>query len=619
MRLLLVLLLTGAVAYAQPQDQGITTSHGFATFGELKYPADFQHFDYVNPDAPKGGVYTVANVGTFDSFNTYALTGTPIFSMIWVFDRLMERSLDEPGSFYGLIAETISYPSDLSWIEFKLRPEARWHDGKPITVDDVLYTVDLFKRYKHPIFGRSLAQVVRIDQTGPNSVRFHLAQPNNRALVAGVAQSPVLPRHYYETRDISAPSLDIPVGSGPYRIGPFSPGRAVDMVRVPDYWGRDLPVNRGRWNFDVLRNDFYRDQGVINEAFLSGNMDLRMEANATRWSFEATLAPFEKGLIKRATVPYDNPSFLTIMWMNTRRPFFQDVRVRKAMDLAYDFEWMQRVLLQGPHGRLNSYFDNTEYEAEGRPTAGELKLLEPFKATLPAELFTSPPPEPIGGNRANQRRNLLEAAALLKEAGYRIRKGKLVDPKTGEPVVLDFVVGSPTNERQIALFQQNLKRLGIDSNIQIRDPAQMRFVVRESNFDFTISIPFPLLFGSNPGFDLLGTLGSEGARTPGSTNIAGISEPSVDALLMTAITAPDRQTMIDASRAVDRVLRWKHYGIFFYHLYPAPVGELPIAYWDRFGRPPAEPTYNFPILTMDHWWIDKAKDARIKRALGKRG
>jgi microcin C transport system substrate-binding protein len=293
--------------------------------------------------------------------------------------------------------------------------------------------------------------------------------------------------------------------------------------------------------------------------------------------------------------------------------------VREAIDLAYDYEWLQRVLLQGPHGRLTSYFANTEFEASGPPTAGELKLLEPFKASLPPALLTGPPPIPIGGDRAHQRQNLLRAASLLKSAGYRISGGRLVDPKTGRPIVLEIVIGNPVGERQIAQLRQNLRRLGIATNLQVRDAAQMRFITREGNFDLTISIPFPLLFGSNPGFDLFGTFGSEGARTPGSFNIAGISEPSVDALLMTAITAQDRRATVDAMRAVDRVLRWKHYGILFYHMYPAPIGELPIAYWDRFGRPPAEPTYNFPILTMDHWWIDKAKDARIRRELGKRG
>jgi microcin C transport system substrate-binding protein len=412
----------------------------------------------------------------------------------------------------------------------------------------------------------------------------------------------------------------LPVGSGPYRIGSFSAGRSVDFVRVPDYWGRDLPVNKGRYNFDVLRNDYYRDLAVINEAFLSGNTDLRLDTNAPRWAFEATLSPFRKGLIKRDAVAYDNPAFITTMWMNTRRPFFKDVRVREAMSLAYDFEWMQRVLLQGPHGRLTSFFANTPYAAEGLPTPGELKLLEPFKATLPAEALTRPPPAPINGDRKHQRQNLLRAAALLKSAGYRIRDGELVDPRSGQPVVLDFVIGNIGSERQIALFRQNLRRLGIATNIQVRDAAQMRnAIAQQRDFDFTISIPFPILFGSNPSFDLLGSLGSEGAKTPGSTNTSGIAEPAVDALLMAAITAQDRQTTIDAMRGVDRVLRWKHYGILFYHMYPAPIGELPIAYWDRFGRPPKDPTNNFPILTLDHWWIDKAKDARIRRELGKRG
>lgn len=615
---MLLLLLVGTSA-AAPSDEGITTSYGFAVFGELKYPEGFTHFDYANPDAPKGGSYRYAAPGSFDSFNTYALTGTPAFAAIYLFDSLMTRSQDEPASYYGLIAETISYPPDLSWVEFRLRPEARWHDGRPITVEDAIFTTNLFKNYKHPVFGRSAANVVRIEKTGPRSLRYHLAEKNNRQLVATVGQTAILPRHYFEGRDLSAPTLDMPVGSGPYRIGRYSAGRWLELHRVPDYWGKDIPVNKGRWNFDIVRHDYYRDATVINEAFLAGDVDLRTEMNATRWRYEATLAPFRNGTIVRDAVDYESAAFIQQLWMNMRRPFFQDRRVREAIDLAYDYEWLQRILLQGPHGRLRSYFSNTDYAAEGPPTPGELALLEPYRAQLPPEVFSGPPPFPVGGDRASQRRNLLRAAALLKEAGYPVRDGRLTDPKTDRPVVLEIVISNPVLERQIGLFRQNLARLGIEANIRIVDAAQSRFVAREADFDFMMGVPFPLLLFPQPGYDLLGTLGSEGAARPGSLNIGGISDPVVDALLMKAISSQDRQTTVDAMRAADRVLLANRYAILFYHLYPAPIGQLPISYWDRFGRPDAEPTHNFPALTMDHWWIDAAKDRRVQQARGRRG
>src|SRR5512139_3315377 len=286
---LLALLLSTSGSLASAEGDGITTSYGYAVYGNLKYPENFQHLDYANPNAPKGGTYHFANPGTYDSFNLYALTGTPPFAIIYAMDSLMTRSLDEPGSYYGLIAETISYPKDLSWVEFKLRPEAHWSDGKPITVDDVLFTYNLFKTYHHPVFGRFASLIARAEQTGPHSIRFYLAEKNNPTALSSLALLYVLPRHYWQGRDISVPTLDPPPSSGPYKIGKFSPGRSIDFVRDPNYWGRDLPINRGRFNFDVLRQDFYRDTAVINEAFLSGNIDLRLEMTATRWAFEATL------------------------------------------------------------------------------------------------------------------------------------------------------------------------------------------------------------------------------------------------------------------------------------------------------------------------------------------
>lgn len=608
--LALALGLAGTEAAAIAEPPGLTTSYGYAVFGGLKYPADFEHLDYVNPGAPKGGTYHYARQGTYDSLNFFSLLGIAPWGLLQIYDQLMERSLDEPASFYGLIAETIRYPDDYAWVEFRLRPQARWHDGQAITPEDVMFTVEMFKGLVPPIYRRIGTAVERAEKTGPRSVRLHLAQKGNPALPAMVAEMPVLPKHFYADRDFGATTLARPLGSGPYRVGAFTAGRWIEFERVKDYWARELPIKRGRCNFDVIRHDFYRDALVANEAFLAGRVDLRFEGSANRWEYEKELPPFRNGNIRRNLIRYDNGAFYAGMFMNARRPFLKDRRVRKALSLAYDFEWVQRVLLQGHHSRLDSFFANTEFAASGRPGDGEIRLLLPHRDALPSRLFTSEVPLPVGGTRERQRNHLLDAAALLRDAGYRIEHGRLVDPADGRPVTLTLIAYSPLMDRQTALFRSQLRQLGIELVFRSYDSAQFRQLLRHYDYDLLVTLPaFPPSI--TPGYELAQFWSSEAARTPNSRNYAGVADPVVDDLLHTIANAAQREDVVDAMRALDRVLMWNYYAIPFQHTYPAPLGEIPITYWDKFGRPEREPTYRFPFLSLDHWWLDRDKLAKL--------
>jgi len=607
---LLALMAMSTSSVQAVPDEGIVTSYGYAAVGKLKYPADFKHLDYTNPNAPKGGVYNYAQSGSFDSLNFYGLLGTPPFALLWVHDTLMQRSLDEPSSYYPQIARTISYPKDLSWVEFELDPRARWHDGQPITPQDVIFTVHAFQKLVAPIFRRVGGAVTKAEQTGPLKVRLYLVQKGNPTLPTVLAGMPVLPKHFYEKRDLSKATLERPLGSGPYKIGKFSAGRWVELERVKDYWAKDLPINKGRWNFDIIRHDFYRDIAILNEVFLAGQSDLRFEGSAARWADQNRLAAFTSGDIRRDTIPYENGAFYMGLMLNTRRPFLADRRVREALMLAYDYEWVKRVLLAGHHGRLNSFFANTEFSAQGVPSKEEVALLEPFRKELPPELFTQAPSLPAGGGWQERRSNLIRAAALLKQAGYRIEEGRLVDPRTGQPVRLGLSAYSALIDRQASLFMANMKQLGIAVDFRSYDTAQFRNKIRTFDFDMMINVPsFPPLV--TPGLELMQSWSSKAAATPQSLNYMGVSSPAVDRLVMTIGTATERSQVVTAMRALDRVLLWNYYAIPFQHTYPAPMGQVPITYWNRFGRPAKDPTYNFPFLTMDHWWIDKSKQARL--------
>jgi microcin C transport system substrate-binding protein len=609
--IVLALAIMAGDAGAAPNGGAIITSHGYAVFGQLAYGPEFRHFAYADPDAPKGGTYRYAAGTTFDSLNPFALVGTYPLTMLHAYDTLMTRSLDEPASYYGLIAGSITYPADFSWVEFRLRPEARWHDGRPITPEDVIFTVETFRNPLINAQYRRATQAIRtVRKTGAGRVRMELVQAGNPTLPAVVAAMPVIPRHFFAGRDFTAPTLGPMLASGPYRLGKLVPGRSVDLERVADYWGRDLPVNRGRHNFGRIRHLFYRDVTLQNEAFLAGLVDLRFEGSATRWEYEAGTPAFASGDIRRRLIRYDQGVFFNSLQINTRRPFLASRQVREALELAYDHEWVKRVVLDGHHGRTESYFDNTEFAARGLPGADELALLEPFRRSLPADVFERPLGLPIGGTRARQRANLQRARQLLLEAGYRYRGMRLVDPASGRPVRLELSGYSGIVAINTAQFIRNLQRLGIDAFFRNYDTAQFRQKVDQYDFDLMAPPPF---FPPNPapGVELRAVWSSVSAQDPNTRNYAGIADPAIDAAVERVIAATDRREVVTAMRVIDRIARHNYYAIPFQHTYPAEVGRMPVTYWNRFGHPASEPTYNFPFMTMDHWWWDPAKEAAL--------
>ena len=610
-----LLLSANAKGGKRPQassaGSSITISHGYAVFGQLKYPPNWTHFDYTNPNAPKGGTFRYANSGTFDSVNYFSILGSAPFTLTFTYDSLMQRSLDEPASYYGLLAETIRYPKDFAWVEFKMRPQARWHDGKPVTPEDVIFTVEAFRGMVAPAYRRISQSISKIEKTGSHSVRVTFVMKGNPTLPSIVAQMPILPKHYYAARDFTKPTLTPPLVSGPYRVGRVVSGRWLELVRAKNYWARDLPINRGRFNYDIVRYDFYRDPAMADMAFLNGQADLRPESNPKRWAAQDRLPAFRAKNILRDTIPYDNGASFQGIAINTRLPKLSDRRVRQAVTLAYDFEWMARVVLGGHHGRLTSYFANTPFSAANSlPSKDERVLLEPFRKQLPSELFTSKPSLPIGGDWASRRRNIIAAAALLRQAGYKTVNSKLIDPHTGRQMTLALIAPSVLYDRQTSLFLENLRALGIDAQYRAFDNSQ--YLARQRSFDYemimiTVFAPLPA-----PGLEMQQAWSAKAASTPNSTNYAGVKSSVVDSLVNVIGGARDRATVVAAMRALDRVALWNYYMIPVQHISPAPVGEMPIAYWNKFGRPPVEPTYYFPARLMEHWWVDKAREAKLR-------
>lgn len=583
----------------------------YAVFGEPKYGADFKHLDYANPNAPKGGTLRTAYLGGFDSLNLMALLGTPPQGVIQIYDTLMRRSYDEPAVRYPLVAESITYPRDLSWMDFHLDPRARWHDGKPITPEDIIFTIEQARGLVAPALKRVEQAVSGAEKRGPNTVRIYFVQPNNPTLPSVVMDMWLLPKHFYdETTTLNTSWLKRPLGSGPYRVGKFSQGRWIEYERVKDYWAKDLPINKGRFNFDVMRHDYYRDQTVAYESFLAGNIDFRHETSAVRWESEKNLPAFRAGEVKRELIPYSSASHYIGLIMNTRRPALADREFRRALMLAYDFEWVRRVVLAGHHARLPSFFSNSEFAANGLPTGRELELLNTVRDVVPPELFTTPPGLPVGGSWANRRANLIEATRILRAAGYRYENGRLIDKQTGRPMTLELISYSPLIDKQVSLFMENARQLGVTVTFRSFDSAQYRHRLRHYDYDLLAHIPtYP--GHETPSTGMLLMWGSKAADAPQSLNYPGVKNPAADEMMARMIGATDRETVVAAMRALDRILLWNYYAVPFQHDYPAAIGEMPVTYWDRFGKLDKQPLYQFPLQTLDTWWIDPAKNAQL--------
>lgn len=602
------LALAATGGFAASSDQG-RANHGIAMHGDLKYAPGFKHFEYVNPNAPKGGAVRLAAIGTYDSFNPFIVKGSPAAGIGGIYETLMTGSADEPFSQYGLLAESITVPEDRSWVQFRLRPEARWHDGKPVTADDVIWTFETLITKAVPFYRGYYGDVKKVDKLDERTVRFTFGGGTNRELPLILGQLVVLPKHYWETRDFSKTTLEPPLGSGAYRIGAFEPGRFVEYERVDGYWGKDLPVNVGRDNFDRMRYDYYRDGTVSVEAFKAGEYDFRYENSSKNWATAYDFPALKQGLVKKEEIPHDRSTGMQAFALNTRRPLFQDRKVRQALAYAFDFEWSNRTLFYGQYQRNRSYFDNSELAATGLPGEAEMAILAPYRGRVPEEVFTSEynPPATDGSGRI--RANLREASKLLRAAGWSIDKTsrKLTHKAGGQTMAFEILLVSPLFERIVLPFKKNLARLGISATVRTVDTAQYRRRLDDFDFDVVIGSWGQSL---SPGNEQRDFWGSDFADRRGSRNLMGIKDPVVDKLIAGVIHAPDRKSLVNQVRALDRVLQWGHWVIPQWHI---PYDRL--VHWDRFGRPEVTPTQG---VQFDAWWVDarKAEELEAKRKGG---
>lgn len=591
---LLALALLGPAAAARAE-----AVHGIAMHGAPKYAADFKAFDYVNPEAPKGGTVRWAVTGSFDSLNPFIVRGraAPGAGAADVFESLMARAQDEPFSLYGLIAETIETPPDRSWVEFRLRPEARWQDGTPITAADVLFSWETLRKHGRPNHRAYYGRVTKAEAADARTVRFSFAPlPDggfDRELPLILGLMPILPEAWWRGRDFEATLLEPPMGSGPYRIATLQPGRSLEYRRVPDYWGRDLPVRRGTANADVVRYDFYRDDGVALEAFKAGNADLRREGDPTRWATGYDFPAARDGRVRLEALVHGRPEPMRGFVFNSRRWPFQDRRVRQALGLAFDFAWINRSLFHGAFKRSPSYYPNSELAATGLPGPEETALLEPYRAELPPELFTAPPPLPEtdGSGPAGLRANLRAAQALLQEAGWRIERGELVDGE-GRPLAFEILLSAASDEKVALEFARALSRLGVRARVRTVDSAQFQGRLDDYDYDVVLTQWISTL---SPGNEQAIFFGSAAAELPGGRNYAGIRSPAVDALVSSLGQAPDRAALVARLHALDRVLIWGFYAVPLYYL-----GEDRVASWCRLHRPAVVPVYGF---LPDVWWL----------------
>ncbi|HZO48171.1 MAG TPA: extracellular solute-binding protein [Xanthobacteraceae bacterium] len=583
--------------------------HALSLFGEVKYPAGFKHFDYVNPQAPKAGTVRMIAIGTFDNFNmaVSGVRGQIAAGLNLTYNTLMAEALDEVSTEYGLLAESVKHPEDFSSATYRLRAEARWHDGKPVTVDDVIFSIEAFKKH-HPQYAAYYRSVTKVEKTGDRDVTFTFDGPGNRELPLIVGQLYVLPKHWWEgtdangnKRDIGQTRLEAPLGCGPYRVKSFAAGRTVTYERVADYWGKDLNLNIGRDNFEELRFEYFRDSTIALEAFKGDSIDWRTENAALNW---ATRYDFPARTEKRVILeefPVRNQGGMQAFVFNTRRAKFSDPRVRRAFNYAFDFEEMNKQLFFGQYSRVGSFFEGTELASQGLPEGEELAILETVKDKVPPEVFTTPYTNPIGGNPEAVRNNLREGVRLLKDAGWEIRDRRLVSVKTKEPMTIEFLIDNPTYERIVLFYKPALERLGVTVSARTVDDAQYENRLRSWDYDAVIGSWGQSL---SPGNEQRGYWGSAAADQPGSRNLIGVKDPAIDVLIERVIFAKNRADLVAATKALDRVLLWHHFVVPQW-----TYGKVRTARWDRFGHPDNMPRYGaaaFPTV----WWWDAQRAAK---------
>lgn len=585
-----------------------TQTHGLSVFGDLKYAPDFTHFDYLAPDAPKGGkiVFTAPswaynqNPQTFNTLNSFILKGDAPPRMELCFDSLMVRALDEPDAVYGLVARSVAVSQDGNRYTFRLRNEARFHDGAPLTAHDVAFSLMILKDKGHPLISQTIREMVSAEAVADDEVEVRFSGRQTRQLPMTVAQLPVLQKAYYEQHAFTETTMTPPPGSGPYRVGRFEQGRYIEYERVEDWWARDLAVSRGAFNFDTIRVEFFRDRQIAFEAMKKGALTVYEEFTSKTWATEYDFPAIVDGRVVKAVFPDDRPAGAQGWFFNTRRGKFADPRTREAIGLAFDFEWSNQNLFYGLYERTSSFFQNSEMMAQGTPSVEELALLEPLRDTLPEAVFGEAWTAPVTDGSGQDRQLLRRATQLLAAAGWKRDGRRLVDA-AGQPLTIEFLTNSSAFERIIQPFVKNLALVGIEASIRLVDGAQ--YQSRINDFDFDV-VGRRYALDATPGEGIRQYWGSDAADSPGSSNLAGIRHPAVDALIDRIIHAESREAMTIACRALDRVLRAGHYWVPNWY-----KASHTMAYWDIFGFPPEKPRYGFPLELT--WWFDRDKAAKI--------
>ena len=592
------LLLAASGAQAAP-------SEGMSLFGDLKYGPGFTHFDYTNPEAPKGEVMRYSAIGTFDTLNPFVINGVPADGISLIFDTLSASSEDEPASEYGLVAKTIDLAPDKLSVLYTLRKEARFHDGAQMTPADVIWTFETLQKNGLPAYREYYGDVTKVVQEGDRGIRFYFKSAKNRELPQILGQMPVLSKAYWSGRDFEKTTLTPPLGSGPYTIQSVDPGRSITYSRVKDYWGADLPVNKGRYNVDTIRYDYYRDATIALEAFKAGQYDVRLENSSKDWATGYDSPALRAGLIKKEQIPNGLPSGMQGFGYNLRRPIFQDPRVREALAYAFDFEWSNKNLFYGAYQRTRSYFDNSELAATGVPQGQELQILDKFRGQIPDAVFTTQYDPPKYDGSGNIRDGLRRALTLLTQAGWTFKDEKLVNAKTGQPFEFEILLDNPQFERIVLPFVDNLKRMGITARVRTVDTAQYERRMDTFDYDMTVVL-FPESL--SPGNEQREYWGSQAADEQGSHNVLGIKSKVVDALVQELIQSPDRASLVARTRALDRVLQYGYYVIPNFHL-----AAFRVAYWDKFRRPAISPKYG---VGFDTWWVDPGAEKSVEAKKG---
>lgn len=581
-----------ATAAAPANDGPVTRSDGFSLLGQPKLPPDYPNLPYVNPTAPKGGTVTLSAIGNFDSFSPFIIRGTSAAGVDRVWDTLLYASADEASTAYGLLAKDVEMPADHKWVAFDLRTEAKFNDGTPVTAQDVAWTFRTLLEKGRPFYRLYYANVSEVTTEGTQRVVFHFKNADSREMPLILGEMPILPEHWWKGRDFTAPLTEPPLGSGPYRVGAFEFGRSVTYQRVPNWWAVAQPIGKGLNNFDTIRMEYFRDATVAMEAFKAGQVDFRQENIAKNWATAYDFPAVQRGLVKKRDVRHRLPTGMQGFAMNTRRAVFKDVRVREAMDDAFDFEWMNHNLFFDAYARTRSYFSNSELASTGVPQGPELALLEKYKDKLPPSLFTQPFQLPVTDGSGNNRPQLMHALGLLKEAGWTVKDRKLVDAQ-GQQMTFTILLEDPIFERVALPYKASLERLGISVNVRTVDPSEYQHLTDAFDYDMTITS-----FGESdsPGNEQRDYWTCAAAKEQGSSNIMGICDPVVDALVNDVVGAPDYEHLKLAARALDRVLLAGWYLVPNYH-----SQVFRIAYWDRFGIPDKPVRAGF---VLNSWWID---------------